>query len=364
MSYLPEDNTKREILEVFNFATNTVGDRTPYALIDRLVQRVWDDPTVAEALQDMYTGSLSQAALSYPTDASRFPSHPDPRSSSVNIDIAQIEKISSMHALPIDDYMYPLRNPDATPDKPHGIYYMPSFCDHSCLPSASTVYFGDVLVLRAARDLKAGDAVTIGCYPWYKPNTGIVGNVSRTWNGVVCTCPLCKADKADGREFVQTRHLGRLGPPIGSLLRARQGLAETKATYKDTPWRKACDVKLALASAYFQVAAALSKFKMNYGGGTSVYRDGVECAEAYMDGLQAIGMVITDRGTSGKPVSPSTLPVDTSKPPAFLHTCGLKVVQLAFTLDRIGEPERASHWLRVGVWGKYLYLSSRPRNLD
>ncbi|KAG6542139.1 hypothetical protein Mapa_016491 [Marchantia paleacea] len=75
-----------------------------------------------------------------------------------------------------------------------GIWVLPSFINHSCLPNASRVHVGDAMMIYASRDLEAGEEV---CLPYFdilsplpqRREKGLAG-----W-GFTCKCPRCKLEE-------------------------------------------------------------------------------------------------------------------------------------------------------------------------
>ncbi|CAE8723363.1 unnamed protein product [Polarella glacialis] len=75
-----------------------------------------------------------------------------------------------------------------------GIWTLAAMARHSCAPSANYTCFGDVLVARAARPLKAGDEITFGFFDAY----GILDlrrqAALEKCGGFWCKCPRCEAE--------------------------------------------------------------------------------------------------------------------------------------------------------------------------
>lgn len=78
-----------------------------------------------------------------------------------------------------------------------GLWTLPGMARHSCLPTANYVCFGDVMVARAARDLKAGEEVTFSLWDTLVP-VEQRRKVSTEVFGFWCRCPRCDAEDAFG----------------------------------------------------------------------------------------------------------------------------------------------------------------------
>lgn len=356
-SYFPEDAPVKEMLTSLNFITNIAGKRSDYALIDLVVQKVWDDPNLARVVDTLYAGDTIPAA-DYPPSHSASPPLIHPRSPSADIDIARIEAVCSMNVFKIERIKVSLTRIEVEDDNPFdssaGLYELPSFCNHSCLPSANRCFFGDAMTIRAYRDLKVGEEVTLGYY-------GALGGAPgghKKW-GFTCQCPLCQADNADSAHGRATRDSILAKPFAETIPEAKRRLREIEQSYADTPERRRCGVKPALYSAYQRLGTVYCKVASSRPDDKSLAR---LSAEAFMDALEAAGMVITDRSVTG-PVSQASkkgkefpLPVDTSKPPAFPDQCVPVIIQLAGSFAAIHERHRAACWVRVGVWGQSIFI--------
>lgn len=91
-----------------------------------------------------------------------------------------------------------LRLARAEPDlldqhKSAGIWINASYINHSCLPNIQTAFIGDMMIIRAAKDLDAGSELT---YSY----TGILGTYDERQSGLEhygfqCTCVRCLSDQ-------------------------------------------------------------------------------------------------------------------------------------------------------------------------
>lgn len=77
--------------------------------------------------------------------------------------------------------------------KSAGIWIYASYINHSCLPNIETAFIGDMMIIRAAKDLDAGTELT---YSY----TGLLGAYDERQSGLKdygfqCTCSRCLSDK-------------------------------------------------------------------------------------------------------------------------------------------------------------------------
>jgi len=77
-----------------------------------------------------------------------------------------------------------------------GVWPLPGLARHSCWPSANATFFGDTLVARAARDLRAGDEVTFSFLDALEPLEVRREAAMERCGGFWCRCPRCEAEEA------------------------------------------------------------------------------------------------------------------------------------------------------------------------
>lgn len=76
-----------------------------------------------------------------------------------------------------------------------GLWWLPSFINHSCLPSCCPILVGKALFVFASRDLRAGDEVTRPYFDIFQPFDQRRESSTQGW-GFVCYCPRCKLEDA------------------------------------------------------------------------------------------------------------------------------------------------------------------------
>jgi len=89
-------------------------------------------------------------------------------------------------------------------NKDVSLFYLSSFCNHSCVPNAQRALFGDVMVVRALLPLSKGDEITLG-YIW--PDTSIderEKTLKRAY-GFQCDCWYCREERMDGEAACKRR---------------------------------------------------------------------------------------------------------------------------------------------------------------
>ena len=84
-----------------------------------------------------------------------------------------------------------------------GIFYASSFMNHSCIPNASRIAFGDIMVIRANTNLKKGAEITQSYMPRAPYHERAI-RLKDGW-GIDCTCALCQADHLEGHRKLSQR---------------------------------------------------------------------------------------------------------------------------------------------------------------
>ncbi|KAH8103881.1 hypothetical protein BXZ70DRAFT_669780 [Cristinia sonorae] len=367
-SSFPRDPPKgRELFLSHNFLTDETGKKSTYSLVAEVVTRVWDDPDLARILHAIDAGSRFPSTAPYPGihAPSRPMSHPHMPAS--DIDIARIEGICSLNAFELEDVGTPfnpetLRQPQ-TPirDKPLAVYEIPSFCNHSCVPTASKVFFGTLMMVRANKEMRQGEEVTFNFCPVTDSYEERTAFVERKW-GVPCICALCKADRTDTPESRALRADILKKPAAENVTEAKKRIADLKNSYASSPERSACGIKPELFLEYFLLGILYRKLAKT--GHASVAREHeLRAAEAFLDALDAMGMVIRDRsifGPSRVPMGPdiTRLPVDVASPILHPRLCVAAMVYLISVFCVFDANDRIFSWMAAAGWVETQYAGT------
>ncbi|KAK4493981.1 hypothetical protein PRZ48_015167 [Zasmidium cellare] len=86
-----------------------------------------------------------------------------------------------------------------------GLWIRASYMNHSCVPNTEREFIGDLMVVRASRDVKAGDEIT-HIYDDSNDLEKRAESLMRTW-GFVCECPRCLAEREDGKVLRDQRRV-------------------------------------------------------------------------------------------------------------------------------------------------------------
>ncbi|CAK9227018.1 unnamed protein product [Sphagnum troendelagicum] len=91
-----------------------------------------------------------------------------------------------------------------------GLWWLPSFINHSCMPNTSQILVGRALFIFASRDLQAGEEITRSYFDIFQPLQQRRDLSTKGW-GFVCHCPRCKLEDALHTPLSQvTNHYAKL----------------------------------------------------------------------------------------------------------------------------------------------------------
>jgi hypothetical protein len=116
------------------------------------------------------------------------------------IDPGTIERIVDLNAFGIENE-FDLVPPEKMM-KSSGLWILPSFLNHSCVPNAHRCFYGDVMMVRAIRDLRAGEEVVISyCGDGPEARQDLM-----SWWKIDCDCPCCNERMKTPRQAAQRRN--------------------------------------------------------------------------------------------------------------------------------------------------------------
>lgn len=167
-----------------------------------------------------------------------------------------------------------------------GIWTIASHINHSCLGNCRRSFIGDMMIIRASRDLEAGSELLF-CYRPPKPDEDYQTSQKAIANwGFVCQCELCEDKKAMSKQTFRKRqgliedlrHVMRLHGDAAQETKALRLLTQLETFY---PKRTGAP-RLELWDFYL----ALGQKRLERGTGTS------KALELAIKALEALGYVI------------------------------------------------------------------------
>jgi hypothetical protein len=125
-----------------------------------------------------------------------------------------------------------------------GLWIVASYMNHSCVPNAEKEYIGDLMVLRATREIKAGDEVM---HTYVQVDSDFEDRrkiLLEVW-GFVCDCGLCAAEKGDEESVREKRRrlereaealMDEKGGSRLAVMKIRKLGREIEGTYTGKRW--------------------------------------------------------------------------------------------------------------------------------
>jgi hypothetical protein len=147
------------------------------------------------------------------------------------VDLRGIEEIVSVNEFGIHDEV-PQTHRNRSLHAPCGLLILPSFANHSWVENEIPVFYGDIMVARALRDLRDGKEVVSGCIS--TPDRREVVNAK--WN-ISCQCEWCLEEDAISRQVPeQRRAVLNAANRGGSSTGLKRVMGKHEATYKSGDW--------------------------------------------------------------------------------------------------------------------------------
>jgi len=221
---------------------------TPAGLHRAVVQKLLNNPSQVEKVLDLFGDYTGFGKKLHTQDGSSI------------MDTFQIHDIIARNAFGPGGQF---GEEDATKASA-GLWVYAAYINHSCLPNAEKEYIGDLMLVRATRDIKAGEEI----YHAYDESADYDArqqSLMRTW-GFKCECALCAVEKEEKLEMRAKRRelekdaydfVMRETPQnakrlvVVKMKKLKKRLEETydEKKYKDLPRRAMVNVDLWLQAA-------------------------------------------------------------------------------------------------------------------
>jgi tetratricopeptide (TPR) repeat protein len=111
------------------------------------------------------------------------------------IDIERIEKICSFNSFGSIEVFEALMNQKDSKKKSTGLWIYPSFINHSCVSNSFNVFYGDVMMIYAIKNLKKGEEITLSYLDPFEPYDKRLEKMKCF--KFICNCELCALDRSD-----------------------------------------------------------------------------------------------------------------------------------------------------------------------
>ncbi|KAF8580587.1 hypothetical protein K439DRAFT_1393632 [Ramaria rubella] len=357
-----EDLVSSEIITTLNMHTKMMDGRCQFTMLHRLIAKIHGNPELHDLIYHLCPQPpYPPLPQSYPPSISNSQILPHPLNSDNDIDIALLESICSNNAFTLEPVCYAEFKAtdsnvemDAEQDLPSAIFLLPSLVNHACLGNATRVFFREVMVVRAARNISEGEEI-LWPYSW-KADENVYTRQKHLDNyGFKCTCLLCEDDRAAGEQACRRRE---------KLVKSMRNLdVSTKGTtlYKRKIIKDLEALAGQVAATYtsdhstFRPALSLVQHRLSHELEIQAYHNPglyYRAINEEIKSLEEAGISILDKSTSGRSSSRTSLPIDKDKglgmPGAGF--CALETLMVAASFLSLREDVRAERWLRAAWW--------------
>lgn len=190
--------------------------RASAALYAMTVRQLYDNPSLAASVRELYGGDHSRSGL----EGALVDGVPV-----VDVWLAEAIRRKNCFSAPLStrDETRPRHHGAGGVSQTKGLWPHASHMNHSCVPNTARSFLGDMLVSRATRDIAEGEEL-LQSYTSIKAQHGRRQAEFRAW-GFECACALCRgearsASERDARRvqlLAQVEKLANKKPPRGIL---------------------------------------------------------------------------------------------------------------------------------------------------
>ncbi|KAF1846104.1 SET domain-containing protein [Cucurbitaria berberidis CBS 394.84] len=176
---------------------------SPVGLGKSIVQKLLSNPSQIESVMDLYGDYEGDGKAVSETEEGAV------------VDVFRVHDIMSRNAFGPGSQ----HGEEGARNASTGLWIHAAYINHSCIANAEKEYIGDLMILRAARPIQAGEEI-FHSYDESQDYDARKAALMTTW-GFECSCAFCAAEKADGRA-VRDKRMELVG--------------EADAFVEKTPW--------------------------------------------------------------------------------------------------------------------------------
>ncbi|KAH7391710.1 hypothetical protein BKA66DRAFT_568125 [Pyrenochaeta sp. MPI-SDFR-AT-0127] len=226
-------NDRSSDCSLYSLENETATDRAGTQLFKELVQKLRHNPSLRKGFFDMDDGGY------WNEHGWKIEAEED-----IPVDVFRIEHIRRRNCFTA--FLRSLDLLTGNHAARNGFWIHTSYINHACLPNSVRTFIGDVLLLRATRDIATGEEITA---QYVAPELIIEDRQQKflgTW-GFRCDCHLCAVDENVGqpnekermRIFEELKSTAqKLGnrPTVTALKKFAKRLRDLEAVYDDTKY--------------------------------------------------------------------------------------------------------------------------------
>ncbi|UKZ86806.1 uncharacterized protein TrAFT101_002631 [Trichoderma asperellum] len=210
-----------DISVLLNVNTDRVSLGTHSLRLQGIVEKITWNPTLANKYTDLFDGGKFGNDKEFKVVDGR-----------VAVDTFRVQSIAELNGFGcprVKSGDKEQRETEKTDlDQSTGIWLQASYSNHSCLPNATRAFIGDMMVVRAARDIPAGGEIFMGYGALEKPFAERQKRLKNSY-GFECDCDLCRAEAKVQKATMDKR--ARLCKEIDSFLSANEVTNRNQFTF-------------------------------------------------------------------------------------------------------------------------------------
>ncbi|MCO5579122.1 hypothetical protein L7F22_032974 [Adiantum nelumboides] len=199
LAFAVQDVRKLPVYDAFGTKNITVSMQED--MVSELVRKGNESSALLRKIYSLASSTMSTSMEVPSMDMLTKNAGPGDNVDAAEVDIERIQQIVQSNGFNQEPMMYDYCCA--------GIWLLPSFINHSCIPNACRAHVGKGLLIHAAAEIKAGEEITM---PYFNPTFPLEYRTARTktWN-FQCVCKRCQVEK------LNESHLHDLNKKFSSL---------------------------------------------------------------------------------------------------------------------------------------------------
>ncbi|BGP18687.1 hypothetical protein JCM10213v2_006753 [Rhodosporidiobolus nylandii] len=194
------DTSRKSVVLALDMRTNQGATQAQLNLVDAIIAKMLDDPSVAPFIYSLYGGEDFPPATTPPFKA--FPSRAAAAdASTASVDTARVEAIATQNRFALRE----AADDSKGHHPPTALFLHASLFNHSCLANATWSSCGDMIIVRARKHIPNGDEVFIPYVSVEASENNRQKVLAAHFSKEGCPCGLCTLDRLDGASKVAAR---------------------------------------------------------------------------------------------------------------------------------------------------------------
>ncbi|PHH76815.1 hypothetical protein CDD80_1193 [Ophiocordyceps camponoti-rufipedis] len=277
---------------LMNMATGKASVGGQARLLTQLIQKAYHNPKLSSAFKDLHHGDYTACSVAECDGRPVVDTFLVERIMALNMFGAPRTSFESISAI-MKDKDTGDETGKETKFATAGIWLLASRINHSCVSNCRRSFIGDMLIVRATKDIAAGTELVFSYHPPQEYQTYEETQAKFSNWGFTCDCELCQAKKNAKSSALKRRielsmelskAMGRSGGARNAK-KAEQVLQRMAETY---PAAGGCSIKLELWDPYFAL-----------GGAFVLAGDPVASLGMLVKGFEALGFDMVARASIG-----------------------------------------------------------------